>query len=527
MKQKSLVLLITISAISLISLVLFQGYWVKASIAAQQNSFDQHVMETLSQVIRKLEKEEAITQVTSKLFRESDLTATYGADSVLSLEQFQLNDAFKGNSIVKGNSNNNNKDQLQINFTPAKDLDSSIFIIRKTQKRVLGSNLTFSPTEDSGLIKNQLKRRATLVNDIVNELALISISKDFNERIDYGKIDSLLVQELALSGINLDFIFDVFDSESKELSFEHNGEFASELLGSPYKVSLFPNDFYLESDHLILFFPSQSTYVLKGAWKVVSLSVAIFLILSFLLYFSIATIFKQKKLSQVKTDFINNMTHELKTPISTISLACEALQDSNISLDFNNRNKFVEMIEEENSRLSLLVENVLKSAVWDSIELELNIKRVDLHELIEEITSRFQLQINEKNGSISTNLNAKKSILNIDPIHISNLLYNLIDNAIKYSKESPRIEIVTQIIDNKLELEIKDNGIGITQSDLKRIFDKFYRVPTGNIHDVKGFGLGLNYVKRIIDLHNGSIDIKSKIGKGTTIKIKLNTDGRI
>lgn len=219
------------------------------------------------------------------------------------------------------------------------------------------------------------------------------------------------------------------------------------------------------------------------------------------------------------------MTHELKTPIATISLACEVLSDQTISINKDQQSSYVKMISDENKRLSVLVDNVLKSAVWDSAELELSLQEEKLHRIIVKIAKSFEIQTKKRNGSLAINLDASDDKVLIDRVHISNVIYNLLDNANKYSPEEPLIEIHTFNEKNQFILSIKDYGIGISKEDQIKVFEKFYRVTTGNLHNVKGFGLGLSYVKRIIDLHHGEIEINSTKGKGTTITIKLKTNG--
>lgn len=523
MKKRGLFLLIMASAISIASLIAIQLYWINTSIETQQKKFDQAVMSGMRDALRKLEREEAITQVTSKLFRNDEFQSQ-GNDTNRTLEQFPLNDPFINNSISRAKSSNGMLgDNYQINFTPPKEMDSSIFIIRKTQKRVLSSRINRVVPGDSA-IKNQLERKATLINDIVNELALISISKDFQERIDPRKIDSLIKLELSYRGISTPFVFDILDAETQELSFTEGESYAQNLRQSPYHLSLFPNDYYIESDQILLYFPKQSAYLLKNSWKVLSISILLVIILISLFYTSISTIFKQKKLSQVKNDFINNMTHELKTPISTISLATEALNEDNLSLEEDRRKAYIGMIQEENSRLSVLVDSVLKSAIWDSTEQKLDFKRLSAHKIIKEVVKNFSIQLQKDKGTLNLSLNAKHNELQLDQVHFTNLLFNLLENAKKYSPVPVKIEINTYNEGPFFVVCIKDHGIGISKANQKKIFDKFYRVPTGNIHDVKGFGLGLSYVKRIVELHGGKIDIESTLGKGTSVYIKIKSD---
>jgi two-component system phosphate regulon sensor histidine kinase PhoR len=508
-------------------LIIIQLYWIKATVEAQQKQFDQTVMETMNAVVQKLEREEAITKVTSTLFSEEDLPQAL-QDSGLIIQRTDFGDREENEKGIGAIPNviKTHADQLRIEYTPPPKTDSSFFIIRKTQKRILSSTISMQPARGDSMLKNQLKKKATLINDLVNELALVSISKNLNDRISFEKIDSLFYTELQKQGININYVFDILDVESNQLTFSEEVSEENDLRQTPYKISLFQNDFFINSDLLLLYFPDQSGYLISSSWNVLLTSLLLVCILIALFYSSISTIYKQKKLSQVKNDFINNMTHELKTPISTISLACEALGDNSLKLDELRRGSYVNMIKDENKRLSVLVDNVLKSATWDSANLEMKWSEESVHGIIKTVARSFDLQIRKKEGKIELDLLADKDRLLVDKVHFSNIIYNLLDNANKYSPESPLINISSTEEGNYFVLKIRDNGIGISKEDQKKIFDKFYRVSTGNIHNVKGFGLGLSYVKRIVELHHGNIELESAKGKGTTVIIKLKKNGR-
>lgn len=524
MNQKRLTYLVGLAVVAIAFLIIIQLYWIRTSVDTQQKKFDQTVMEVMHSVVNKIEREEAATRVTSSIFDGAQLNELFGKDSVISIDGGlrKNEDGFDSpQQIVRTES-----DQLRLQFKKPLINDSSFLIIRETRTNVLSSTVRIEepePDPDS-LLKTELKKKASLLSNIVNELALISISKNFQERIDYEKIDSLFSQELRANGIKTNYVFEVLDAETQLLAFSEDKTYNSAIKETPYRIHLFPNDF-MESDALLLYFPDQESYVLRNSWKVLLTSFLLICILILLFYSSISTIYKQKRLSQVKNDFINNMTHELKTPISTISLACEALNDKSIALEKSKQDNYIGMINDENKRLSVLVDNVLKSAAWDSTSVKLDFRSLDLHELIKKVAKSFEIQVLKKGGMLNMEFMATKTSVLADSVHMSNVIYNLLDNANKYSKGSPVIDILTFNEGNKIVFFVKDQGIGISRSDQKKIFDKFYRVPTGNLHDVKGFGLGLSYVKRIIDLHAGHIELDSKKNIGTTITIKLENHG--
>lgn len=236
---------------------------------------------------------------------------------------------------------------------------------------------------------------------------------------------------------------------------------------------------------------------------------------------SMISIFKKEKLDEMKTDFINNMTHEIKTPIATIGLACEMLQDPTIGSDPENNRTYIGIISDENRRMRMLVETILQSSKMSSKNFELNLKEIDLNAVVESVASNFRPQIASRGGSLNCRLEASPSTTIGDELHITNMIYNLIDNAIKYSPERLEIDISTKADNEKIVLAVKDHGLGISKEDQKHIFERFYRVSTGNVHDVKGFGIGLSYVQQVVLLHKGTIEVDSTPGEGTTFRISL------
>jgi two-component system phosphate regulon sensor histidine kinase PhoR len=261
-------------------------------------------------------------------------------------------------------------------------------------------------------------------------------------------------------------------------------------------------------------------------WLMLLFSALFILIIIGSFYYTINTILKQKKLSEIKNDFINNMTHELKTPISTISLACEMLSDKDISSTEGQRSNYIGMIREENKRLGTLVESVLTNAVIERGELKLKPQPIYLNALIKDLLQSFELQVTRRSGSIQFYPDADSDSIEGDKVHITNVIFNLLDNANKYSPEIPELTISTFNKDNNVCVKVTDKGIGISRENLRKIFDKLYRVPSGNLHDVKGFGLGLSYVKAIIEKHNGQIAVESQPGKGSSFTIILPIYGK-
>jgi len=274
---------------------------------------------------------------------------------------------------------------------------------------------------------------------------------------------------------------------------------------------------------IIVVVPDLRKIVFKDLRSRIFMAVLFTLFILGAFYLTIRTMLQQKKVSEIKNDFINNMTHEFKTPIATISLAVDALRNEKVQKDVEKLIYFSSIIKEENQRMNRQVETILKSALMDRQEVQLNLKPLPLHQIINDVADNFILRLQEKQGTLETHLNATHDVIEGDEVHISNLVNNLMDNAVKYSKENvpPRVCITTSSNEKKFILKIEDNGIGMTRETLKRIFEKFYRAHTGNIHNVKGFGLGLSYVKTVVEAHNGSIKPESTLGKGSCFTIEF------
>ncbi len=256
--------------------------------------------------------------------------------------------------------------------------------------------------------------------------------------------------------------------------------------------------------------------------KWVFIGAAVFMLIIIAAFFvTVRTLLRQRKLSEIKSDFINNMTHEFKTPLATISLAVDALRNEKVQADKEKSKYFSSIIKEENVRMNKHVETILQAALMERQELQLNLQPLHVHEIITDVQENYQLQLKDKQGEIRVNLNAKTDLINADEVHFTNLLSNLIDNAIKYSKENPRIIITTHCTKKFLAIRVEDNGIGMNKESVKRIFEKFYRAHTGNLHNVKGFGLGMSYVKTVIDAHKGRIKVESTPGKGSIFTVEM------
>ncbi len=274
-------------------------------------------------------------------------------------------------------------------------------------------------------------------------------------------------------------------------------------------------------EHLIIVVPDFQKQIWASLRWIIFGAVLFMLVIIAAFYVTVKSLLNQKKLSEIKSDFINNMTHEFKTPLATISLAVDALRNEKVQNDKEKTTYFSNIIKEENIRMNRHVETILQAALMERQELQLNLTPMHVHELIQDTLENYQLQLKQKEGDVQLLLNAKNDLVNVDEVHFSNLFSNLIDNAIKYSNDKLKISISTHSTKNYLVIRIEDNGIGMSKESVKRIFEKFYRAHTGNLHNIKGFGLGMSYVKTVIDAHKGKIKVDSTLGKGSTFTVEV------
>ena len=392
----------------------------------------------------------------------------------------------------------------------------------------------FDPSEACDCTKCRMEREA-LVQEFVNHwnrrktLQLVA-PPSIEERIDLDVLDKFLWNELTGRGIMAKYNYGVYSSK-RNTFISMNGHYVVEednspqvdvtgrgqLINSKYSANLFTSQLNAEVPGLLMIhFPSRASQIWQSVWKALLASVLFTGIILFCFTYTVQVIFRQKKLSEMKTDFINNMTHEFKTPIATISLAADSMSSSLVAGNEDKVKRFASIIKQENRRMNNQVERVLQMAVIDKKEYSLALTSVNVHEVIEQAARNAALKIEPKGGSITTQLNAEHPVIQADMTHISNIINNLLDNANKYSPEKPEITISTKNLSHGIEITVADKGIGMSKEARKHIFDKFYRVHTGNRHDVKGFGLGLSYVKAMMDAHRGAVDVRSELGKGSS-----------
>ncbi len=515
-----------------------------------------------NQDLRKFRQQEQIINYLN--FQDSVIRSTYIKPEMISEEMFK----------IYSNSSSENAKSLNLEVLEYRDPNTGKVIDRKVRPRILKTgpkltngklpdtirylafnpvdglpNLISLPSMDADLAAKFLVEDAkatrkyqmelsrlyadtallfnnaslSLVEDVAKEMQNKDIPLE--KRIPSREIlDTLIKRELLSKNIYLDYDYRLTPARNpKDIIYQRVSHPTVDVLPeNTYAHVLFSNDVITKDPGMLyLYFPKKNSLIFSNMYVSMTSSVSLLLVLIFIFAYTIYAIIKQKKLSEMKNDFVNNMTHEFKTPVATIMIASEALKDPEVVEDKNRINRLANIIYDENVRLGNHIERVLSIARLDKKEIRLESNPVHLNELITAVVDSMNLQLQKRNAVVALDLAATEDTIIGDELHLSNVIYNLIDNANKYSVESPNITISTRNSNKQFIIEVTDQGIGMTKDQTKRIFDQFYRVPTGNLHDVKGFGLGLNYVDDIVTQMNGKIKVHSEKDKGTTFEVIL------
>ncbi len=362
-------------------------------------------------------------------------------------------------------------------------------------------------------------KKQDVFSDLYKEYRDVNIP--LNERIHPQTLDSMLRVELHKLSIFSDYEYKVTSSKRDSLIFRRASEKTLFLPDNSYQTPLFPKDMIRDPGIMTVTFPNKDRMILSHLTAMMGLSGGLLVVLVFCFGYTLHMILRQKKISEMKTDFINNMTHEFKTPVSTIMIASDALRDPEISSDKGRIERLASIIYDENARLGSHIERVLNIAKIDNSDLKLEHKEVEINDLLTAIVDSMALQLQKRSASVELELNAEHSVVMGDELHLSNVIFNLLDNANKYSPGQPQIKVCTFNTAKNLMITVSDKGMGMSRDQLSKIFDQFYRISTGNIHDVKGFGLGLSYVSNIIKRLHGTISVNSEKGKGSIFEISL------
>ncbi|WP_020597793.1 sensor histidine kinase [Spirosoma panaciterrae] len=419
--------------------------------------------------------------------------------------------------------------------------------IRRTHTKAKPNQTVASSTDlatrPASLSLNKAEEQSHRIKDMLK--GLLMSDRPIEDRINRLALDTLIRQALDERGISIPFAYAVRTRQQPKFLFTSLGMGSQQFDAEGYKAALFPNNLLETGNYVYVYFPTQQQFILSRLGFTFGASVVLILVILACFYIAINTIVRQKKLADIKNDFINNMTHEFKTPISTISLAVEMAQEqirseghSQPALAVHGVNgpdvdeaherteqldarltRYMGIIRDETRRLGSHVEKVLQMALLDRGEIKLNLSSVNIHDVIEKVLNNLSLQIEQRGGEVDLNFDADREVVEADELHLTNIVYNLLDNALKYSPDTPHITLTTRSLPEGVSVTVTDQGLGMTKEQTSRIFEKFYRVPTGNRHDVKGFGLGLSYVKKIVDQHHGQITVESQPGKGSSFEV--------
>lgn len=555
MSKRKIRLLIALMSFALLGLIGFQAYWLRFMLETKQENFAKDVRTSLDQVVRKLEKQELVVLaerqkkfesmaaapkprvkpapifIVPAMQEEHPILAPPRQDVIFVRKSFMLPSGQLA-EITEEYTVDEDPEEFRQRMRVEKEMNRMLKreqqkFINKMRRRPNRPNQNFG--DRNAQSQAQLAKEKSERQDLEKVLQKTQLAKEvfsdflFKERpilqrIQPAYLDSLIRKELAGKGVNLGYSFGI-QSAPKNWTYTSSPEIKQQK--ALFEADLFPNDLHPSKNILKIYFPDSGAFI----WQTMGLSLAgsglLLLVMIGCFYFAVLTILRQKKLAIVKNDFINNMTHEFKTPITSISLATQLLQEELKPGKNESLLRYLGIIKDENARLGQQVERVLQTAQMEREEITLKRKKVDLTALIHQVVEINGPLIDSVNGSLQLFLGEHTAILEVDEVHISNVLNNLIDNAVKYSPSNPHIEIEVTEQGQGISIQVNDQGIGMPKEALNSIFDAFYRVPTGNVHNVKGFGLGLSYVKKIVEAHGGKVQVKSKLGEGSTFEIYL------
>jgi len=515
MKKSMIWMLTGVMTFAFIGLLILQVQYIVTLFKTSNEQFELTVRHCLEKVSREIELNEA-----RALYEQS------GSDFIYMLppNRLSINQVIRGSfsaQMVERDSLGAIRSIEQIEAHHVSQMQSPA---NQPQRSDPKSDIIASSEENQKLYRERYSHYRAITDEVVYSLMHESGLFPVEKRVDFKALNHLIKNEFVNNGLNLPFVLMVINNNEQKV-------FQSETLQRTPKSSeiitqvLFPGDLPSKRNYMKIYFPTKGDYISESiSFLVPSAMFSLILLITFTI--TIYTIFRQKRLSEMKNDFINNMTHELKTPVSTISIAAQMMKDSDISKSPEVFRHISTVINDETKRLGFLVEKVLQMSLFENQKATLKLKEIDVNDLIANIANTFTIKVEKSGGSIDIDLGAEDSTIFADEMHLTNMLFNLMDNAVKYRREAVPLRLMarTRNEGDKVTISIEDNGIGIKKENLKKVFDRFYRVPTGNVHNVKGFGLGLAYVRKVAEDHKGSIRAENGIGNiGTTFIITLPT----
>ena len=540
MSKLRFLLLIVMMTLSMVCIIWVQAILIRDTIAINKENFDNAVVASLHNAADLIASSQRTNFLNNYNPARPYAETGYSVETV-TFRSTQINS--NGQRVITENqqhSGSSDDNEFIYNysrsyvFTGDKDVatDSAILVIASRNQINTGS-VVMRGDERNPEARPLLARQNDFLNWVKehsNEFhnlsdQLIMEIYEWEKAIDITNevVDDALRQTFAYAGIETPFEFAIIkNGEELDNPLKKNDKL--DFFNSNYMIRLFPANILRQDIILSVVFPARANYVLQQVLWLLggSLAFSLFIVATFGL--SLYFIIRQKKISEMKSDFLNNMTHEFKTPIATISLAADTISNSKVINDEAKVLQFVSMIKKENSRMNKKVETILQIASLDKKEIQFNFENISMHTIIDHVLETMEIQVQRKNGRIIKSYGAENHIVNGDDEHLSNLVNNLLDNAVKYSQANPEIKITTKNVDNGFVFSVTDNGIGMTKAVQSKIFERFYRQSSGNIHNVKGFGLGLHYVRTIVEAHKGIINVTSEPGRGSCFEIFLPTN---
>lgn len=513
MKKSTIWILGIVMGLSFVSLLYLQVSYIEEMVKMRNEQFDESVKRSLYQVSKNLEYDETLRWLEKDVAETERTALSYQSSG--SVQNDDVVQQPQHYTITSRDGSVYSAFELKTITTRPSALPKAVISKKHGTNTIPQTARTLQEA-----IKNRYLHQRALLDEVVLNILYRASDKSLEERVNFKNLDGYLKSELVNNGIDITYHFSVTDKDGREVyrcpDYEDKG------IENSYSQILFPNDPPAKMSYVKIHFPTKRDYIYDSvSFMIPSLAFTLVLLVTFI--FTIYIAFRQKKLTEMKNDFINNMTHEFKTPISTISLAAQMLKDPAVAKSPQMFQHISGVINDETKRLRFQVEKVLQMSMFEKQKATLKMKELDANELITGVINTFTLKIEKYNGKLTSNLEAEDPNIFVDEMHITNVIFNLMDNAVKYKKpeEDLLLNVRTWNEPGKLMISVQDNGIGIKKENLRKVFDKFYRVHTGNLHDVKGFGLGLAYVKKIIQDHKGTIRIESEINIGSKFIIAL------
>ncbi len=514
MKKTTIWTIAIIMGFSFMALLYLQLRYIQEMIDMKKEQFDESVNRALYQASRNLELNETlrylekdVNETERKAYRVDSVGTRSGQPDGTIQQSHQYSVTGKDGTMYSS---------FELKTITTKPSTMPKAMILRSDKN------SISETQKSlqEIVKNRYVYQKALLDEVVYSILYSASDKPLRERINFKLLDQDLKAELMNNGIKIPYHFTVSLQDGREIY--RCPDYTDEGEEYTYSQMLFRNDPQSKSGVVRIHFPDMDSYIFSSVRFMIP-SVIFTLVLLVTFIFTIVVIFWQKRYTEMRNDFINNMTHELKTPIASISLAAQMLNDKSVTKSETMMDHLAGVINDESKRLRFLVEKVLQMSMFDRKKAVFKQKELDLNEMVENIAHSFTLRVEHTGGKVYTDIEAVDSAIFVDEMHFQNVIFNLMDNAVKYRKPNEPLDVTMKTWNDNdhLYLSITDTGMGIKKENIKKVFEKFYRVHTGNVHDVKGFGLGLAYVKKIVDLHGGTIRVDSEYGKGTTFTIKL------